>query len=157
MKKGRAGTAAALMIFCVFAMTVLTVLMLGAGVYKNISDTAKQDYEERVCLSYIWSKVKNMDDAGGFYIADFQGQPALCFDEVFGDDVYRTVIYHYEGWLRELFFDAVLTLPAGSGAPIVQVESLRFEEWPGGLVSVMAGSDQLLLTPRSGAIEVTYE
>jgi hypothetical protein len=159
MKKAagsKAGTAAALMMFCIFAMSVLTVLMLGAGVYKNMTDASQEDYELRVSLSYIWSKTKNKDDGGGFRIGDFHGQPAIRFEDTYGGRLYHTVIYCYDGWLRELFFEDGLQFPLGEGEPIVKLNTLKLEQRTDGSVVVTVGgnnpaTDSLLLTSRSGA------
>jgi hypothetical protein len=136
-------TTAVLTVFCVFAMSMLTVLMLGAGVYRNIVESAREGYEERVCLSYIWSKAKNNSH---FYIGEFHGQPAMRFDDVYGGTLYRTVIYSHDGWLRELFFEDGLEFNLGDGEPVARVDSLRFTDGPGRSVRVVAGKENLILS-----------
>ena len=150
-RDGKAGTSAALMVFCVFTMSVLTVLMLGVGAYRNMTDLTREGYGERVGLAYVWTKIKNGDDAGMVYVTDFSGLPALCIDELFGDALYRTMIYHYEGRIYELFFEEGLEFAPGDGVPVIGSESLAFEVQGAGLIRVSAGYESVLISPRGGA------
>ena len=149
------GAAAALMIFCVFTMTVLTVLMLGVSAYKNMTDISLEGYEERVCLSYIWTKVKNGDEAGMVYVKDFQGKNALCLDEVYDGTTYHTMIYHHEGWVYELFAEAGLLFSPEDGVAVIKSESLSFEGIEDGLFKVSAGSQSVFISLR-GKTEVAF-
>jgi hypothetical protein len=156
----KAGTAAVLMIFCVFAMSVLAVLMLGADVYKNMNESSQEDYNKRVCLSYIWSKAKNKDDGGGFYAGEFHGLPALIFNDVFGGRLYKTVIYAHDGVLRELFFEDGLSFNPGDGEAVAKLDRLSVTEDGRGFIIVQTLSndagrnnpvtDSIVLTPRGG-------
>ena len=141
-------TSATLIIFCVFAVSVLTVLMFGVGAYKNMTDISREGYDERVCLSYIWTKVKNGDAAEAVYVTDFDGLPALCIDEVYGGDKYHTVIYHYEGWVNELFYEDGLDFSPGDGMPVLKNEALSFERLEAGLIKISAGAESVFISPR---------
>jgi len=55
----RIDTIFVLIIFCIFAVSVLIVLMLGAGIYRNMNDISNDGRDERTALSYLWKKVKN--------------------------------------------------------------------------------------------------
>ena len=92
--KSKVDTVFVLIIFSVFALSVLLVLMLGARVYKNMTDITSENQEERTFISYVWTKVKNGDKNGSARAGEFGGLSALCFDEVIGGDSYQTVIYH---------------------------------------------------------------
>jgi len=144
----KAGTAASLMIFCVFTMSVLTVLMLGVNAYRNVTDISRDGYEERICLSYIWTKVKNGDEAERVYISDFQGLSALCIDEVYDGAIYHTMIYHYEGWVYELLFESGLEFSPMDGIPVIRNASLSFERIEDGLIKVSAGSESAFISTR---------
>ena len=144
----KAGTAAALMIFCVFTMSVLTVLMLGVSAYKSVTDISREGYEDRICLSYIWTKVKNGDDANRVYITDFQGMSALCIDEEYDETTYHTIVYHHEGWVYELFSECGLDFSLSDGTPVIKNASLSFEQFNDGLVKVTAGSESAFISPR---------
>ena len=145
----RAGTATALIVFCVFTMSVLTVLVLGVSAYKKVMDITREGYEERLCLSYIWTKVKNGDKAEKVYITDFQGLTALSIDEVYDGITYHTVIYHYEGWVYELFYESGLEFSPGAGVTVIGVDYLSFEPTEDGLIKVSAGSENVFISPRA--------
>ena len=162
--KSKIDTVFVLVIFSVFALSVLLVLMFSAGVYKSVTDLAREHEEERTLLSYIWTKVKNNDKDGSIRVIDFHGINALCFDEYFeGENFelvqYSTVIYQYEGWVCELFYETELNLAPEDGVQIMRIGSMTFEDYDNaeGMIKVSAGSKSQLLYPRSVWLEATGE
>ena len=143
------GTAAALMVFCVFTMSVLTVLMLGVSAYRNMIDISREGYDERTCLSYIWTKIKNGDDAGMVQVVDFHGLSALSIDEVHDGVTYHTLIYNHEGRICELFFEAGLELSPEDGSPVLKNESLSFVQLENGLIKITAGAESVFVSLRA--------
>jgi len=152
----RMDTVFVLMMFLVFAVSVLTVLMLGASVYKNVAVITQDGYNENTCLSYIWSKVKNSDEAGMVYIGQFQGIDVLCIDEVYGDTTYHTMIYMHDGWVRELFCEDGLDFDLEDGTPVIRAQSLSFQRSDDGLIRARSGGDDLMISPR-GTINTARE
>ena len=150
-RNSRIDTVFVLIIFCVFAISVLLVLMLSASIYKNMTDISREGYDDRTGLSYIWTKVKNNDNVGRIHIGDFNGSPALCFDEVFSDVTYQTMVYFYNGWICELFSEEGLDFLLEDGAQIIQIDDLTFDELEYGIIKVTSGGDSLLISPRSTA------
>jgi len=144
----KAGGTAALMVFCIFAMLVLTVLVLGASAYRSITATAREGSDERTGLSYVWTMVKNNDNAGNVYVDDFNGLPALIMTEALDDSIYQTIIYHYEGWIYELFTEKSNIFPAGVGVRVMQVESMHFLQLDDGNILVESGDISVFITPR---------
>ena len=151
LSRGRSiDTIFVLIVFSVFALSVLMVLMLGASVYRNINDMSNEGQSEHTALSYIWTKTKNFDNAGSIHVGDFQGVPALFIDEKLGDAYYRTAIYHFDGWLCELFSEAALEFSPGDGVRVIRVDEMHFEPVSNGLIRATTGTRSLLLSPRSG-------
>ena len=151
MKTGRgekAGGAAALMVFCIFAMLAFSVLMLGAGAYRSIAGASRDGSDERVSLSYVWTMVKNNDNVGSVFVDDFQGVESLYVEERFGDHVYYTIVYFHEGWVYELFAESGIVFPLGAGVRVIEVESLRFEQLEGGGVMATSGETSVFISPR---------
>ena len=155
MRKYRSGrsvdTIFVLVIFSIFAFSVLLVLMLGASVYRNINDISRDGEQEHTALSYIWTKSKNFDNANSIHVGDFEGVPALFIDEAFGDTEFRTAIYYYDGWLYELFSETDLSFSPADGVRIAPVNGLRFNDLGEGLIEVSTGGKNLIFSPRSGA------
>jgi len=138
-----------LIVFSIFAFSVLMVLMLGASIYKNINDISREDENERTVLSYVRTKAKNFDVAGSISVDDFHGVSALCiYENIEGTD-FRTVIYGYDGWLYELFHDTSLSFSLDGGVRISRIDDISFEQFDYGLIRVTAGDMSLLLSPRS--------
>lgn len=150
VRNHRIDTVFVLLIFCIFAISVLMVLMLGASTYKNMTEISRDGQDERAALSYVWSKVKNSDDDGGISIGYFHGLPALCFDEEVASTLYRTMIYLYDGWIYELFSEADLDFYPEDGVKIIRVEHLKFEQINHGMIKVSSGEYSMLISPRGG-------
>ena len=138
-----------MLVFLIFTISVLLVLMFSASVYRNVSDSVRENYSERTALSYIWTKVRSFDEAGSISVGDFDGQSALFINEEIGGGMFQTVIYYYDGWLRELFRSAEIEFRAADGVPLLEVEHLEFRQLDGGIISVTSGDMNLLISPRS--------
>ena len=138
-----------LIVFSIFAFSVLMVLMLGASVYRNINDISRENEQGHTALSYIWTKTKNFDNAGSISVGDFAGAPALFIDEKIGETFFRTRVYYHNGWLMELYSEATLEFSPRDGDRIVQVDELSFREVENTLIEVTVNDMTLLLSPRS--------
>jgi hypothetical protein len=146
---GKIDTVFVLLIFCVFAVSMLVVLMLGGSIYKNMTDISKDGYNERTTLSYIWSKAKNLDNEGHISVSYFSDSSALSFQEIFGDTTYETLIYLHDGWVRELFYETGFEFYPEHGTPIIETNLLYFEEISNGLIRATTEYGSLLISPRS--------
>jgi len=144
-----------LIIFCVFAVSVLMVLMLGASVYRNMTEITSDGSDERTTLAYIWSKVKNSDDAQSIETGEFQGLSALYIYEEYDSVKYHTIVYYYNGWVYELFSEAELEFYPEDGIKIIKVDGLTFEDFQHGLIKVTAGRSSLLVSPRGTVVRMT--
>jgi len=139
-----------LLVFCVFVMSVLTVLSLSGTSYKNIISLTNKTQDEHIGLSFIWTKVKNNDEIGRIYLASIHDQPALCIESEFDGYTFYTMIYHYDGWLHEVFFEKGFTQKLESGFPLVRASTFQLEELEKGLLRITLDGETLLLSPRGG-------
>jgi len=124
------------------------VLMLSANTYENITTMSREGYANRSVLSYIWTKVKNSDNAGQIHIGEFHGLSALYIEEDIEQTRYQTVVYQYNGWVFELFSEAELEFQPEDGAQIIRLDDLRFEKTDNGSIKVSSGGKNLLIFPR---------
>jgi hypothetical protein len=147
----KVSTITTMLLFSLFAMSVLTVLLLGVSAYRNINVVSREGHDGRVGLSYIWTKVKHGDEVGRLEIKNFHGRPALYIYEEDSWDVYNTIIYHHDGWLCEIYTMVEFTFALEDGTRIIGVENMRFETLAGGVIKISAGDDYILLTPRGVA------
>ena len=155
------GDAAVWIVFCVFIISVFASMILGIGVYQNINEASRSGQEERVGLSYIWSKIKCGEAAGIVYIGDFHGISTLFIDEELGGSLHRTAIYNYDDWIYELFYHAEDEFLPGDlyspmdGVPVLRNQSLQFEQLENGLLNVSLGNERLVVYPRNDYSRVT--
>ena len=149
IKNRNIDTVFVLIVFSIFAFSVLMVLMLGAGIYRNINEISRAEQHEHTAFSYVWTKIKNFDDTNAISIGDFDGNPAIFIDETIGGTDYRTAIYIYDGWLLELFSETALEFSPQSGRRIVQTDNMTFNKTDNGLIEVIMGAKRLLVSPRA--------
>ena len=149
-----------LAIACAFAASILMVLMLGVNVYGHIQDTSNSEFNKRVCLSYITAKVHSNDSYGEVTAGVFGDVPALFLEEEFDGVKYNTIIYTYDGWLRELFCERDNSLSPDSGTPVLEIDSVSFEKVKPNLLSVEysdvdGGGGKIFISLRSEGGGVT--
>jgi len=145
---------AALLVFTVFAVCVLSVLLTGADIYSRLTDTRQQTYDSRTCAQYLTARVRQADIAGSISIGDFQGASALILEEQIDGSPYITRVYAAEGYLRELFTAAEGEFSPTDGEKIMKLDDLSFS-LSGSTLTVsfrLPGSEaqQLTLSLRSG-------
>jgi hypothetical protein len=149
IKGRRIDTIFVLIVFGIFAFSVLMVLMLGAGIYRSMNEISQEGQNERLVLSYVRTKVKNYDGADRIHIGHFHGIPALTIDERIGDEVYQTLIYHYDGWLYELYSETPQFFAPEEGMKILEIDNLVYsEEQQGGFIRITTGDLYIILSPR---------
>jgi len=137
-------------LLCVFIVSAFSALALGVGTYRNINMLSTHGLEDRVLFSYIWTKVKMGDEAAMVYVGDFHGLTALFIDEEESGVLNRTAIYHYDGWVYELFFEAGYHHLPRDGVPVVRNDSFLAEGLDNGLIKISVGSESAFLYPKAG-------
>lgn len=92
-----------LLLLCVFAACVLSVLLTGAGTYRRLTERDRTSYDSRTAAQYLATKVRQADRQGAVSVRDFEGRDALVLTEEIDGEWYETRIYYCDGYLRELF------------------------------------------------------
>lgn len=132
---------AALLLFGVFAVSVLTTLLLGAGIYQRLTERDRRSYELRTCVQYVTTRVRQADRPGGVRVEEFGGGDCLSFPEELDGRTYTTRVYCYGGWLMELLADEGTDLPPESGEPVMKLERLETELSDGLLTVTVCGEN----------------
>ena len=145
-----------LLLFGVFAVSILAVLLSGAGVYRRLAERDDHSYDRRTAVQYVATRVRQADQAGGVSVRTFEGCPALILSEEIEGETYETRIYHYDGYIRELFTDVTGEFSPEDGEKIMKAEELLFSVENENL-TVRIGyaegeSEQLVLHLRSGEV-----
>lgn len=94
---------AALLLLGIFAVSILTVLLFGAKIYRNLTERDKHVYDSRTAVSYLSMKVRQSDIRDSVEIRETDGTDVLVFKESLDGIGYETLIYCYDGYLCELF------------------------------------------------------
>lgn len=131
-------TAFAIALLCMFAASVLMVLLLGTRIYTSMTTATDDSYNERTCLSYIAEKLRHGDKASAVSVGTFDGLNAMMIETEDNHTTYETILYYYDGWLRELFFEKGTSFLKTDGTKIIEAQSVKFTEVKSGLFSVKA-------------------
>ncbi|MDR0446520.1 MAG: DUF4860 domain-containing protein [Oscillospiraceae bacterium] len=127
----------ALILFCAFALSMLMVLMTGAGAYKNIRGAVRSHYSEDTCVSYIAMKLRHYDgESSSVSLGEIEGEPALFLTETIEETAYITAIYYHDGSVRELFAEAGYNRRLDDGLEIVEAQSLKIDSPSDGVFSI---------------------
>lgn len=94
---------AALLSLGVFAVSLLAVLLCGAGVYGRLTQRDQLAYDSRTCVQYLTTKVRQAPTPDAVALSRFGDGDALIISEEIGGAEYWTRVYCYDGWLMELF------------------------------------------------------
>jgi len=147
--KNRIDTVFVLTIFCIFATSVLLVIMLSGSTYANMTDISHSGQNERILLSYIRTKIRSTDNANAISVGYFHGNSALFLEENLNGREFVTAIYLHDGVVRELFHERGSEFLPEDGVTIIRTDSLIFEEAEGGLIRVCTDIGEFLIFPRS--------
>lgn len=99
-----------LLLFAVFAGSVLLVLLFGASSYEKLVKRDNDAYNQRTGISYIAAKLRHYDSKDCIYVGSFSDMSDVTKDEIntiylkleAEGEVYYTKIYYYDGYLREV-------------------------------------------------------
>lgn len=136
----------ALLAFGAFAVCILLVLLSGARVYRNLSDSGLEGYEERTARQYIAACIRQAETV---MVERFDGCSALVGREEIDGEVYLTRVYCHDGYLRELFSAEDAQLEAEDGEKILPAAGAEFslEE---GIITAWIDGEKLTLYLRGG-------
>ncbi len=112
----------------VFAVSALSILILGANIYASTNGRLRVNDENRTALSYIAEKIRQNDKEGGIAVAFIDGTNCLAMSAVYNEVPCTTYIYEYEGMLKELFINDGIPVTLKNGKDIMELSSLSIEQ-----------------------------
>ena len=144
-KQSSAGTLAALMVACVFGVTLLLSLAAGAGVYRRVESRVEESSQSRISLSYVTAKIHAYDQAGMVEPGSFgEGGAVFLYEEIDGS-VYETILYVYGGYLMEMLCEKGGEMPPEFGEAVSPARAMTVTELREGLL-------RLALTESDGQV-----
>lgn len=126
--KGKIDNLLVLILFGVFAICILSVLLTGAEVYQRLSARDQFSYDRRTAVQYLTTRVHQADRMDDVVVRRFEDQDALVFTEVIEDDTYETLVYCYDGYLRELFVVAGGHFMPEDGEKVLAAQGLSIRQ-----------------------------
>lgn len=115
-----------ILLFFLFTLCIVFVMVIGANVYKNIAKRMDDNFTKRTGIMYILNKVRQYDYIDYVNIKEIENHTVLELKEIETDLDYHTLIYCYEGSLRELFKAVEDEIPLSEGIEIVKARSAGF-------------------------------
>ena len=97
------GALPALLLVGVFAACILSVLLTGAGTYRDLTQRGRDSAAQRTAGQYLATKLRQWDTADAVELGTFGDCSALLLHEEIDGEDYITRIYYWDGYIRELF------------------------------------------------------
>ncbi len=124
----------------IFAVFGTVMVLLGAKVYRSISEVSGFHNQSRITSSYLRSMVRADDETDTLFIEELNGTSVITMRNVWDDEAYVTKIYVYDGMLREWFASEELPFEPENGEEICAAEDLQAELEPHMLnIRIMTG------------------
>lgn len=112
-----------------FIISAITVIIIGAGVYKKNVSAMSGNYSHRIACAYISEKIRQADIKGRIFTEELFGQTTLVMQDEVDGVLYNTYIYNHDGYLRELYARSDLKeLFPQSGQKILEISSFDITE-----------------------------
>ncbi len=120
-------TLAAFLLLCIYAVSVLGVLLAGAQAYSRLTRRDSYAYDVRVGLQYVAARVRQAPSPAQVSVTDFDGVDALTVTQQVDGQEYVTRVYCRDGWLMELFCAADGDFEPQDGEKLLPAEALELE------------------------------
>ena len=125
-----------LTLFFVFALSALTLVILGANIYKSTVNHMEESFTDRTSYAYVTQKLRQNDEAGALALGYLGDEEALIMTQEVNNTIYNTYVYSHDGYLCELLSRADMEMDPSAGTKIISIEDLSFDEAAPGLYSV---------------------
>lgn len=133
-------TLCVLLIFCLFTISSLFLVLIGANVYQGVSRKMSDNNQIRATLSYVANKIRTGDEAGSVITETRGDVDALIITAVYDGDAYHTYLYWYDGALKEQFLGSEEEFLPENGDEITPIPSFSIEQ-QGQAVTISAAAD----------------
>lgn len=153
-KNGSLSGLVALLTFLLFAISILFVLLNGAGVYRRLTERDQRSYDNRTCVQYLATKVRQASSPTAVSVDTFEEVDSLLISQNIDGSVFVTRIYCYEDWLMELFTIADGDFYPEDGERILPLSQLEISQNSDVLTFVLTDTEgntqQLTMSGRGG-------
>lgn len=126
-----------LLIICIFAVSAMVLVNVGAIIYKNIAENNLETFQVRTSLSYVKTKINQYDSLEGVKVVEQDGMKQLVLSETIDNEVYDTIVYFYKGKLLEITHAQGTEFEPENGFTILSVNQFELSE-TNGLIKLVA-------------------
>lgn len=92
-----------LMVFFLLSICLLALLLAGVRLYRNTVAQGESRFLRCTAVQYLTTRVHQADCRNPLAVEVFDGTNALVFREEIDGEIYKTMVYCHEGFLKELF------------------------------------------------------
>lgn len=145
MKERKASSVASifpLLLLLVFAIFALFVLMFSANIYKSQLNSSSLNNESKIAVSYLCEKIHQNDTAGSIDVINIDGSDVLELKQNVGGVDYSTLLYFFEGSVRELFIKSGKSVDLSNGEEIISAKTLEIERTNANLLNIQCSDDK---------------
>ena len=128
LKHGSLSGLVALLTFVLFAISILFVLLNGAGVYRRLTQRDQYSYDSRTCAQYVATKIRQAPSPAAISTDTFGTVDSLRISQDIEGLEFVTRIYCYENWLMEIFTLADGDFFPEDGEKILPLSSLSVSQ-----------------------------
>lgn len=118
-----------LLVFAVFMVSVLFVLLTGADVVQELTQRDQDSFDRRTAAQYVATRVRQADSSGMVSVREFGDGTALVLSEEIDETIYETIVYCYDGYLRELFMEEGLSMDPEFGEKILPMKAFAVTDF----------------------------
>lgn len=111
--------------FSLFVGTTALITIQGVYVYQNLVTEISQMFDIETPLSYISTKVKQLDQKDAIKLMSKENTQVLVFTQTLEGDIYETWIYKYKGYLYEAFMVKGMAFELSEGIPLLEIDDLK--------------------------------
>lgn len=108
-----------------FAIAALVLSNIGIQVYKNVVLANDENFELRTSLNYVATKVRQKDTADSVRMEDKEGTKVLVLDYESNGSINETLIYFYDGYLREHITEAGADYSLDFGFEMIEISDFN--------------------------------
>ncbi|MCR4587803.1 MAG: DUF4860 domain-containing protein [Lachnospiraceae bacterium] len=112
----------------VFTISAALLILSGTNIYRNIVSSMDQNYDTRTSYAYLTQRLHSLDSSDAISIQTVDSVPVICITETINDADYNTLIYAYDGSIRELFTSVGNDVPLSAGQEIMACESFTITQ-----------------------------
>lgn len=126
-----------LLIICIFAVSAMVLVNVGAIIYKNIAENNLETFQVRTSLSYVKTKINQYDSVESIKVEEKDGRKQLVLSEYVDDVAYDTIVYFHNGKLLEILHEQGTDFKPEDGFTILSVDKFDISE-EGGVIKLEA-------------------